>query len=133
MRYGHTVTDADMVDHACVREVSGEPTLIAIEILARNDKSYAPVENPLSTDMLGKYFEYDGKKEYKEQEGYPFCCEMRGNPENSSTPTVSTLTAFIMSVISVAQAVAVTEDVFAYCRASLCGYDGVECLRSFCG
>ena len=66
VRYGHTVIDADMVDHACVREVSGEPTLIAIEIPYENDKSYAPVENSLSTDMLGKYFEYDAeKKEYK--------------------------------------------------------------------
>ena len=25
VRYGHTVTDADMVDHVCVREVGGEP------------------------------------------------------------------------------------------------------------
>ena len=66
VRYGHTVTDADMQDHACVREVNGEPMLVAIEIPYENDKSYAPVENPFSADMLGKYFEYDAeKKEYK--------------------------------------------------------------------
>ncbi len=66
VRYGYTVTDADMQDHACVREVGGEPTLIAIEIPYENDKSYAPVESPLSAELLGKYFEYDAeKKEYK--------------------------------------------------------------------
>ena len=66
VRYGHSVTDADMVSHACVREVGGEPTLIAIEIPYENDKSYAPVENPLSADLIGKYFEYDAEnKEYK--------------------------------------------------------------------
>ena len=66
VRYGHTVTDADIQEHACVREVGGEPTLIAIEIPYEKDKSYAPVENPLSVDLLGKYFEYDAeKKEYK--------------------------------------------------------------------
>ena len=46
--------------------MDGEPTLIAIEIPYENDKSYAPVENPLSAERLGKYFEYDAeKKEYK--------------------------------------------------------------------
>ena len=66
VRYGHTVRETDMVDHACVREINGEPTLIAIEIPYENDKSYAPVENPLSAELLGKYFEYDAeKKEYK--------------------------------------------------------------------
>ena len=66
VRYGYTVRETDMQDHACVREVGGEPTLIAIEIPYENDKSYAPVENPLSDELLGKYFEYDAeKKEYK--------------------------------------------------------------------
>ena len=66
VRYGHTVTDADMQDHACVREVDGEPMLVAIEIPYEKDKSYASVENPLSAELLGKYFEYDEeKKEYK--------------------------------------------------------------------
>ena len=61
VRYGHTVRETDMQDHACVREVGGEPTLIAIEIPYENDKSYAPVEIPLSADMIGKYFEYDAE------------------------------------------------------------------------
>ena len=66
VRYGYTVLDADMQDHVCVREVNGEPTLIAIEIPYEKDKSYAPVESPLSAELLGKYFEYDAKKkEYK--------------------------------------------------------------------
>ena len=66
VRYGYSVTDADMQDHACVREVNGEPMLVAIEIPYEKDKSYAPVENPLSAEFLGKYFEYDAeKKEYK--------------------------------------------------------------------
>ena len=66
VRYGYSVTDADMQDHACVREVNGEPMLVAIEIPYENDKSYAPMESPLSANLLGKYFEYDAeKKEYK--------------------------------------------------------------------
>ena len=66
VRYGYTVLDADMQDHVCVRDVNGEPTLIAIEIPYEKDKSYAPVESPLSAELLGKYFEYDAKKkEYK--------------------------------------------------------------------
>ena len=62
VRYGYTVTDSDMQDHVCVCEVNGEPTLIAIEVPYENDKSYAPVETPLSADLLGKYFEYDAEK-----------------------------------------------------------------------
>ena len=66
VRYGYTVCETDMQDHACVREVGGEPTLIAIEIPYEKDKSYASVEHPLSAELLGKYFEYDAeKKEYK--------------------------------------------------------------------
>ena len=66
VHYGYTVTDTDMQDHICVREVNGEPMLVAIEIPYEKDKSYAPVENPLSAELLGKYFEYDAeKKEYK--------------------------------------------------------------------
>ena len=66
VRYGYTVLDTDMQDHVCVREFDGKPMLIAIEIPYENDKSYAPVENPLSANLLGKYFEYDAeKKEYK--------------------------------------------------------------------
>ena len=53
VRYGYTVLDADMQDHVCVREVNGEPTLIAIEIPYEKDKSYAPVESPLSAELLG--------------------------------------------------------------------------------
>ncbi|MBO5416693.1 MAG: hypothetical protein J6A83_08710 [Clostridia bacterium] len=66
VRYGYTVTDADMVDHACVREVDGTEMLVAIEIPYENDKTYAPVESPLYTELIGKYFDYDAeKKEYK--------------------------------------------------------------------
>ena len=66
VRYGHTVRETDMQDHVCVREVDGEPTLVAIEIPYEKDKRYTPVENPLSAEFLGKYFEYDAeKKEYK--------------------------------------------------------------------
>ena len=66
VRYGYTVIDADMQDHACVQEVNGEPMLVAIEVPYEKDKSYAPVEKPLSAELLGKYFEYDAeKKEYK--------------------------------------------------------------------
>ena len=69
VRYGYTVADADMFDHACVREINGEPMLVAIEIPYEKDKSYAPVESPLSAELLGKYFEYDAeKKEYKRSE-----------------------------------------------------------------
>ena len=51
VRYGYTVTDADMQDHVCVREVNSEPMLIAIEIPYEKDKIYAPVENPLSAEL----------------------------------------------------------------------------------
>lgn len=62
VRYGHTVTDADMQDHACVREVDGKLILVAIEIPYEKDRSYAPVEKTLPTELLGKYFVYDGEK-----------------------------------------------------------------------
>ena len=62
VRYGYTVTDADMQDHACVREVDGTPILVALEVPYEKDRSYAPVENPLSAELLGKYFEYDAEK-----------------------------------------------------------------------
>ncbi len=66
VRYGYTVTDEDIKDHACVREIGGKPLLVAIEIPYEKDKSYAPVESSLSAELLGKYFEYDvEKKEYK--------------------------------------------------------------------
>ena len=66
VRYGYTVTDSDMHDHVCVREVDGAELLVAIEIPYDKDKSYAPVDKPLSSELLGSYFEYDAeKKEYK--------------------------------------------------------------------
>lgn len=66
VRYGYTVNDADMIDHVCIREVDGAELLVAIEIPFEKDKGYAPVECPLSADLLGNYFEYDAeKKEYK--------------------------------------------------------------------
>ena len=67
VHYGYIVTDTDMQDHACVREVNGEPTLIAIEIRYENDKSYAPVETPLSADMLGWVAEMNNIKASAEE------------------------------------------------------------------
>ena len=62
VRYGYTVTDADMQDHACVREVDGNPILVAIETPLNQDRHYAPVEQPISAELLGKYFVYDAEK-----------------------------------------------------------------------
>ena len=112
VRYGHTVTDADMQDHACMREVNGEPMLIAIEIPYENDKSYAPVENPLSAKLLGKYFEYDEeKKEYKRsKKDIPSVVKCEEIREHLYTHGFE-LTASTMSVIREAQAQAVTDGV----------------------
>ncbi len=55
VKYGCAVTDEDMQDHICVRD----GVLVAIEVPYKNDSEYAPVENPVSTDILGKYFLYD--------------------------------------------------------------------------
>ena len=86
--------------------------LVAIEIPYEKDNSYAPVESPLSAELLGKYFEYDAeKKEYKRsKKDIPSAVKCEKIREQL-TPTASTLTAFIICVISVAQAVAVTVDV----------------------
>ena len=43
IRNGYRVTDADMTDHVCVRNVNGKPTL----------------KEPIPVDILGKYFRYD--------------------------------------------------------------------------
>ena len=56
---GYRVTDEDMEDHICVRIVNGIPTLIAIDISFRENSGYAPVEEPISDAVLGKYFKYD--------------------------------------------------------------------------
>ena len=56
---GYCVTDADMEDHACIRSVNGKPTLIAIEVSYKDKDGYAPVEEPISDMLIGKYFEYD--------------------------------------------------------------------------
>lgn len=58
---GYSVTDSDMEDHVCIRNVNGNPTLIAIEVSYENKDDYAPVENPISDILIGKYFEYDAK------------------------------------------------------------------------
>ncbi len=64
--YGQTVTDEEMTDHVCIRTIDGEPTLVAIETPLNQDRQYAPVEQPLSAKLLGKYFVYDAeKREYK--------------------------------------------------------------------
>ncbi|MBR4063248.1 MAG: hypothetical protein IKK01_09295, partial [Clostridia bacterium] len=64
--YGQTVTDEDMTDHVCIRTLDGEPTLVAIETPLNQDRHYTPVEQPISAELLGKYFVYDAEKhEYK--------------------------------------------------------------------
>ena len=63
---GQTVTAEDMTDHVCIRTIDGKPTLVAIETPLNKDKHYAPVEQPISAELLGKYFAYDAeKREYK--------------------------------------------------------------------
>ena len=57
VRYGNTVTDADMTDHVCVRD--GE--LIAVEVPYQKDTRYEAVEQPISAELLGNYFEYDAE------------------------------------------------------------------------
>ena len=56
---GYRVTDEDMEDHICVRIVNGRPMLIAIDVYFREDSGYAPVEERIPDDVLGKYFKYD--------------------------------------------------------------------------
>ena len=64
--YGQTVTDEDMTDHVCIRTLDGKPTLVAIETPLNQDRHYAPVEQPIPAELLGKYFVYDAeKREYK--------------------------------------------------------------------
>ena len=63
---GYSVTDADMEDHVCIRSVNGKPTLIAIEVSYKDKDGYAPVEEPISDMLIGKYFEYDAEtRSYK--------------------------------------------------------------------
>ena len=63
---GQAVTAEYMTDHVCIRTIDGKPTLVAIETPLNQDKRYAPVEHPISTKLLGKYFVYDAeKREYK--------------------------------------------------------------------
>ncbi len=62
VKYGYTVTDEDMHDHICIRD----GVLVAIEVPYNKDNSYAPVENPIDSDKLGKCFAYNAaKREYK--------------------------------------------------------------------
>ncbi|MBR5222402.1 MAG: hypothetical protein IKV66_15570 [Clostridia bacterium] len=63
VRHGHDVADADMTDHICVRDIDGEPTLIAVEVPYNKDTDYAHVENPIGEEILGKYFSYDSEKQ----------------------------------------------------------------------
>ena len=62
VRYGYTVTEADMADHVCVKTVDGEDLLVAIDVAYENDKSYTPVEKPIGKEILGKYFHSFGEK-----------------------------------------------------------------------
>ena len=61
VRNGYSVTDEDMVDHVCIRSVNGKPTLVAIEVSYKDKDGYAPVEEPISDMLIGKYFEYDAE------------------------------------------------------------------------
>ena len=56
---GYSVTDEDMQDHVCIDTVNGKPKLIAIDVSFRENSGYAPVEEPIAEDILGKYFKYD--------------------------------------------------------------------------
>ena len=58
---GYSVTDEDMEDHVCIRSVNGRPTLVAIEVSYQDKDGYAPVEHPVSDDILGRYFVYDAE------------------------------------------------------------------------
>ena len=64
IRYGYTVTDADMKDHVCVKTVNGAPLLIAIEIAYNYDEGYVSVKKPIDEAVLGKYFSYDTEKKF---------------------------------------------------------------------
>ena len=56
---GHSVADEEMSDHICIRNIDGRQVLVAIEVSYSDKNDYAPVEHPLSAEMLGKYFIYD--------------------------------------------------------------------------
>ena len=58
---GYQVSDEDMSDHVCIRNVNGASMLVAIEVSYKDKDGYAPVENPLSDERLGRYFVYDEK------------------------------------------------------------------------
>ena len=57
VRYGHTVADADMTDHVCIRDGK----LIAIEVPYQKDTQYEAIRNPVGTELLGNYFAYDAE------------------------------------------------------------------------
>ena len=59
VRFGYNVSDEDVKDHICIRDIDGKPSLIAIEIPYDNDAEYTAVEAPASSELLGKYFEYN--------------------------------------------------------------------------
>lgn len=61
VRNRYTVTDKDMIDHVCIRTENGRPTLVATEVSYRDKGGYAPVEHPVSDDILGRYFVYDAE------------------------------------------------------------------------
>ncbi len=65
IKYGYTVTDADMQDHICVRN----GMLIAIDVPTEKDKKHSPVENPAAAELLGEYFEYDEKRRAYKRSG----------------------------------------------------------------
>ncbi len=65
IKYGYTVTDADMQDGICIRD----GMLIAINVPEAKDKKYTPVENPAAAEQLGEYFEYDKKRRAYKRSG----------------------------------------------------------------
>ncbi len=79
---GHSVTDEDMTDHACIRTIQGVPTLVAIEISYKERTNYLPVETPITANLLGKYFAYDDETRTYQRSNKPIptdvnCQEIR--------------------------------------------------------
>ena len=113
VRYGYTVTEADMADHICVKSVGGENLLVAIEIAYEKDKSYIPVDKPLDKDVLGKYFSYDAEKKVYKRSKTEYLPRKNARIYASTyIRTASILTVFIMFVISEAQVRAEAESAY---------------------
>lgn len=65
VRDGYDVSWDDLEDHVCISEIDGEQRLLAIEVAPegkRASNSYAEVGEPVSDELLGKFFFYDSEK-----------------------------------------------------------------------